>query len=157
MTETAPGAEPDYDSEMYELKARCYELHMAKGFGIRDVAKVLQAEGVKISASSVYRYSREVAAELALVPWLKREGVRDAQAVGLRAMRAWIHSDIAATSGKSTEYVPILLKVYEAERKLFGLDSVNVNVLDRSPVPSERILAALDTVRAELDNREDKI
>lgn len=95
--------------------ARAWKLHVADGHPITYVAQALG-----VSRDTAWRMANEGRAQAALIPWLEREQVKLGQQVQLRAMRAWLYSDAETTGGSALEYVPVLLKVLDAEMRVVG-------------------------------------
>lgn len=103
------------DTPRSEKVAMAWKLHVADGHPITYVAQKLG-----VARDTAWRMANEGRAQAALIPWLEREQVKLGQQVQLRAMRSWLYSDAEVDGGKALEYVPVLLKVLEAEMKVVG-------------------------------------
>lgn len=136
-----PAEVEQLDDERSILVARAWHLHIVEGHPITYVA-----ERLGVSRATAWRYAREGKAQAAFMPYMQREEQRLGHTVALRAMRSWLYQDAEATGGTALEYVPVLLKVLEAERKLHGLDAPSRLALSGQvggPTPNPDVIAAI--------------
>lgn len=104
-------------------RARAYYLHYVCRHDFEYTAQLLAQEFGSCSRATAHRWATEGAAQAALAPWLQQEQARMSQVMGIRAATSWVHAEVAATGGRAVDYVPLLVKLWEREARLLGLDA----------------------------------
>lgn len=142
---------PDEPSQVAELDtsrsakvAKAWWLIEHQGMSFEAAAKELN-----VSKNTAWRMCNEGRAQVALLPWLKREDMRTSQLIQLRAMRSWLYADAAAEGGKALDYVPVLLKVMEREQSIGGTTAPIEHLVRGSIGPDPEFIAALEATMNE--------